>query len=175
MHHSNARFVLLAAALALALSVLGHHRAAHAQSAFGAWAISCVAEGPRDTQCALFHRQVIENSGAILLEVQLVGLEVGRTPTLLITVPLGANLPDQLGAKIDESVDQSFEFSTCGNRGCTVRIQNSELIDRFSEGIELQVTYHLGVEDKREVERTVSLFGVQEGIDKIKSAEIGQE
>lgn len=175
MHPQKARFFGLTALLSLAFSAFGSDRIVHAQSAFGAWAISCVAEGPRDTQCALFHRQVIENSGAILLEVQLVGLEVDRTPTLLMTVPLGVNLPDQLGIKIDESVDQSFEFSNCANRGCTVRIQNSELIDRFAAGIELQVTYHLGVEDKREVERTVSLFGVQEGIDKIKAAEIAQE
>ncbi len=175
MQYKIARFCVLAASLSLSFSVFDHVRAAHAQSAFGAWAISCVAEGPRDTQCALFHRQVIENSGAILLEVQLVGLEVGRTPTLLMTVPLGANLPDQLAVKIDDAVDQNFGFSTCSNRGCTVRIMNSELIDRFAEGVELQVTYQLGIEDKRAVERTVSLFGVQEGIAKIKAAETAQE
>ena len=174
MHLKTFRHLLSVAVLSFVALIFAFGQDARSQSAFGAWAISCVAEGPRETQCALFHRQVIENSGAVLLEVQLVGLETGRDPSLLITVPLGVNITDQLTLKIDETVNQKFGYSTCGNRGCTVRILNSELIQPFSEGVELQVSYQLGLEDTREVERSVSLFGVQEGIEKIKAAEPAQ-
>lgn len=168
--------LVFCAALAGALIFLLYAPAALSQDQkFGSWGLACQALGPGQTRCALFQRFIREDGG-VLAEVQIVGLEVGQTPALAITVPLGALLPSGIETNFESGVGRMVEFERCVQRGCAARLTFDDLLKRLEQDSSMQISYEFGTEGAaREVSIPVSLVGVREGVVAIRTTLIPNE
>ena len=104
-------------------------QAAAGEGAGSSWSIACRALGPGQTACSLAQRQVLE-TGAVLLQLDLVGVDGRVPPALLITTPLGTHLADGVALSVDEAPLGEAVFDQCRQQGCTARFASGDLVAR---------------------------------------------
>lgn len=160
--------LLLLLLMVIAYIGVDENRAISQQSGgFGSWGLACQAIGPNQTRCALFQRQVREN-GALLLDVQLVGLEKETTSAVTVTAPLGVWLDAGVSIRVDNGTAVQQEFRVCSTSGCTARFDSTEIIQALDAGLKLEVSYAAGPEPGQTLRLEISLIGVREGIEAIR-------
>ncbi len=130
---------------------------------FGSWGLACRALGPSETRCALFQRQVNE-ANALVLEVQILGLERAGTPQVTASVPMGVWLAADLTMQVDRGAEVRQRFERCSRQGCIGRIQSPDLLTLLEDGRQITFGYATGPDPTQAVKVTLSLIGIREGI-----------
>jgi invasion protein IalB len=131
-----------------------------------AWGLACQAPAPGETRCSVFQRQLTE-AGEQVLSVELVGLETGQTPAVILTAPLGISLDASPNIQIDGASFASSGWKVCVQQGCIARVEAPDLADKLRTATQIVVSFQGPGEPPENIAIDVPIDGLSAGIDRI--------
>ena len=131
-----------------------------------AWGLACQAPAPGETRCSVFQRQLTE-TGEQVLSVELVGLETGQTPAVILTAPLGISLDASPNIQIDGASFASTGWKVCVQQGCIARVEAPDLADKLRTAAKIVVSFQGPGEPPENIAIDVPIDGLSAGIDRI--------
>jgi invasion protein IalB len=131
-----------------------------------AWGLACQAPAPGETRCSVFQRQLTE-TGEQVLSVELVGLETGQTPAVILTAPLGISLDASPNIQIDGASFASTGWKVCVQLGCIARVEAPDLADKLRTAAKIVVSFQGPGEPPENIAIDVPIDGLSAGIDRI--------
>jgi invasion protein IalB len=131
-----------------------------------AWRVECNGDG-KTLECRavqqVFHRETRQ----LLVSAAVRPAADGKTGTLLATLPLGLNLTEPVGVRIDNGNPERQPIQTCTNVGCFLTVTLSDkLIAAMRTGHELK--FAMQDANKKPVEIALPLLGFGLAFDKAK-------
>ena len=157
---------LFAAALAQEAPAPAATEAQTADTSKVAWGLACQAPAPGETRCSVFQRQLTE-TGDQVLSVELVGLETGQTPAVILTAPLGISLDASPNIQIDGTSFASTGWKVCVQQGCIARVEAPDLTDTLRTAAKIVVSFQGPGEPPENIAIDVPIDGLSAGIDRI--------
>lgn len=131
-----------------------------------AWGLACQAPAPGETRCSVFQRQLTE-AGEQVLSVELVGLETGQTPAIILTAPLGISLDASPNIQIDGTSFASTGWKVCVQQGCIARVEAQDLAEKLRTAAKIVVSFQGPGEPPENIAIDVPIDGLSAGIDRI--------
>ena len=131
-----------------------------------AWGLACQAPAPGETRCSVFQRQLTE-AGEQVLSVELVGLETGQTPAIILTAPLGISLDASPTLQIDGTSFASTGWKVCVQQGCIARVEAPDLTEKLRGAAKLVVSFQGPGDPPENIAIDVPIDGLSAGIDRI--------
>ena len=131
-----------------------------------AWGLACQAPAPGETRCSVFQRQLTE-AGEQVLSVELVGLETGQTPAIILTAPLGISLDASPTLQIDGTSFASTGWKVCVQQGCIARVEAQDLAEKLRTAAKIVVSFQGPGEPPENIAIDVPIDGLSAGIDRI--------
>lgn len=131
-----------------------------------AWGLACQAPAPGETRCSVFQRQLTE-AGEQVLSVELVGLETGQTPAIILTAPLGISLDASPNIQIDGTSFASTGWKFCVQQGCIARVEAQDLAEKLRTAAKIVVSFQGPGEPPENIAIDVPIDGLSAGIDRI--------
>lgn len=131
-----------------------------------AWGLACQAPAPGETRCSVFQRQLTE-AGEQVLSVELVGLETGQTPAIILTAPLGISLDASPILQIDGTSFASTGWKVCVQQGCIARVEAPDLTETLRVAAKIVVSFQGPGEPPENIAVDVPIVGLSAGIDRI--------
>ena len=131
-----------------------------------AWGLACQAPAPGETRCSVFQRQLTE-AGEQVLSVELVGLETGQTPAIILTAPLGISLDASPTVQIDGTSFASTGWKVCVQQGCIARVEAQDLAEKLRTAAKIVVSFQGPGEPPENIAIDVPIDGLSAGIDRI--------
>lgn len=158
--------VLSAAAIAQEAPASGAPEAQAEDPGKVAWGLACQAPAPGETRCSVFQRQLTE-AGEQVLSIELVGLETGQTPAVILTAPLGISLDASPNIQIDGASFASTGWKVCVQQGCIARVEAPDLADKLRTAAKIVVSFQGPGEPPENIAIDVPIDGLSAGIDRI--------
>lgn len=131
-----------------------------------AWGLACKAPAPGETRCSVFQRQLTE-AGEQVISVELIGLETGETPALILTAPLGVALAASPNVLIDGTSFASAGWKVCVQQGCIARVEAPGLAGKLREAKDIVVSFQGPGDTPENIAINVPTDGLSAGIDRI--------
>lgn len=106
------------------------------------WAVRCVsAARAAPVDCIVEQRLALGGAGQAFVTVAVSVPAEPRSPTLVVTMPLGLYLPAGLRLRVDDGEAQRLDFQTCDSNGCHVAAPIAPmLLDALRSGKALHLT-----------------------------------
>jgi invasion protein IalB len=114
----------------------------------------------------VFQRQLTE-AGEQVLSVELVGLETGQTPAIILTAPLGISLDASPTLQIDGTSFASTGWKVCVQQGCIARVEAQDLAEKLRTAAKIVVSFQGPGEPPENIAIDVPIDGLSAGIDRI--------
>jgi invasion protein IalB len=135
-----------------------------------AWGLACQAPAPGLTRCSVFQRQLTVQGEQVIL-VEIVGLENGLTPAMVMTAPLGISLQSQPVVKIDGAALEGVRWSLCLQQGCIARLESVDLVEKLRAATKLAISFESPTTPPQEIAIDLPVTGLSAGTAAIQNAE----
>ena len=137
------RGVVLSSVLLL---TCGNLSAAVTETKHDAWTLRCEETAPEEPrQCIILQNLVLVGGGEPVLQFSIGLAPSGRTPTALISLPLGISLPPGVSVRIDAGKSATFPVERCEPDGCQAGMHlRAATVEQLKNGTELEITFYDG-------------------------------
>ena len=109
----------------------------------------------------------LTEAGEQVLSVELVGLETGQTPAIILTAPLGISLDASPTLQIDGTSFASTGWKVCVQQGCIARVEAQDLAEKLRGAAKIVVSFQGPGEPPENIAIDVPIDGLSAGIDRI--------
>jgi invasion protein IalB len=131
-----------------------------------AWRVECSGDG-KALECRALQQVVKGDDKQASAQLSVRMPPDGKTPTMLIQLPLGLSLVEPVQLKVDSGAVEKQPVQTCTTAGCFVGLQlNDKLLASMRSGTTLRLAFQDA--NKRTVTVDVPLLGFGLALDKVK-------
>lgn len=93
-------------------------------------------------ECAIEESAVLTKTGQLVVLVNIRVAGDSRSPTALVQLPLGLNLPAGSRIQVDEGKTLDLQIQTCENRGCYANLPVApDLLTALRSGKQLKISF----------------------------------
>src|SRR4051794_9839125 len=163
------RVMLTTATTGLAVLIAAASQSAPAQApeaSIAAWRVECSGDG-KALECRAVQQVFQRETRQLVLSAVVRPAPDAKTGAMLLTLPLGLNLPEPVTVKVDNGAAERQPIQTCTNVGCFVTMTlNDKMLAAMRTGSELKIT----VQDvnKKPIDMGLPLLGFGLAFDKAK-------
>ncbi len=130
------------------------------------WGVQCANNAENQMRCSAALTVTASENNQAIFSISLQEAPEETTPTLIMRLPFGLNLPRGIDLTIDDGEPQTFEVSTCLQNGCYVVQQaEQELIEAMVAGQSLSV--RMEASNGGETRMDVTLTGFSNALDRL--------
>lgn len=139
-------FTIRRVILALSILLAAPSVYSDATETHGSWTVRCATiAASAGRECIMFQNLVLKSGGQTVLQFS-VGLDpADRTPTVILSLPLGISLPPGVAIRIDEGKPAKFPVERCAPDGCRAGIKlRPATVEQLGAGKQLTITFFDG-------------------------------
>ena len=135
--------LLLVGALFIALVAYAVPATEVSEDTFEAWTLRC--ERPEKNavrSCIMLQNLVLQAGGHTILQFSIGIPPNEKTPTVLISLPLGISLPPGISIRIDDGDTRNFPVERCEPDGCRAGLKlRAQTVEQLRRGAQLEITF----------------------------------